>query len=143
MFNFSTDGKRINLEDRETLLFNQTIQNFYSSLASVFGYFTQKVAELISCYDMRALSIREFAKIDSVFGEMIDIVDNRLKIKEKLENSISCKDTQINNHIISLVSCFNDRLCFKKMRELRLQTNKGKQHIFINFTSNRVYLGLP
>lgn len=124
--NFSPDGKRLNIEDRETLLFNQTIQNFCTSLSSVFDYFSERVAELTLCCDRHTLSIRQFLKIDSVFGEMLDIVGNQLKVQEKLENSVPCKDTQINNHLTSLVSPFNDSLNLKKMRELRVQTNKGK-----------------
>lgn len=112
-------------EMKESATLTGAIQNFYSLLTSVTQLFCDKTVDLIAVYNIKTMSIRQFAKVNTVLQEAIKIFTIDLKSHEKLICTSHFDDEKLRVKLLQLPAVFNSKSTLNQMEDLKLGYERG------------------
>ena len=103
-----------------------TIQSFYSLLGSVIELFCDKTVDILSLFNAKILSVRQFSKLSILFEETIKIFNVDLKSHEQLICNSNFDDEKTKIQLLQFPSIFNSKSALNQMEDLKLGYERGR-----------------
>jgi len=107
---------------------NETVQEFYLTLAMIFKYFNDRLAEVINLRNNENITLQQFTKLVKVFDHITNYFQNDLQINEKLNSWIVSDKEGIRKPLIKLTSSLSDKITISPTQNLFIQLQRD----FIN-----------
>lgn len=107
---------------------NETVQEFYLTLAMIFKYFNDRLAEIIALRNNENMSLQQFTQMVKVFEYITNYFQNDLQLNEKLNSWIVSDKESIRKPLQRLVAGLSDKITISPTQNLFIQL----QREFIN-----------
>lgn len=107
---------------------NETVQEFYLTLAMIFKYFDDRMTEVINIRSFENISIQQFTQLVGVFERIIDYFHNTLQIEERLNSWIVSDKESIKKPLLRLVSSLSDKITISPIQTLMIEIERGINH---------------
>jgi len=107
---------------------NETVQEFYLTLAMIFKYFNDRLAEVISLRNNENITLKQFGKLVKVFDHITNYFQNDLQLNEKLNAWIVSDKESIRKPLLKLTSSLSDKITISPTQNLFIQLQRD----FIN-----------
>jgi len=104
---------------------NETVQEFYLTLAMIFKYFHDRLAEIVALRNNENISLQQFAQMVKVFEYITNYFQNDLQLNEKLNSWVVSDKESIRKPLIRLVSGLSDKITISPTQNLFIQLQRG------------------
>lgn len=105
---------------------NETVQEFYLTLAMVFKYFNDRLAEVINLRTTDNITIQQFTKMVHVFEQITDYFHSTLHLEEKLNSWIESDKDSIKKPLQRLVATLSDKITVSPIQSLMIEWQRSK-----------------
>ena len=118
------------LDNKSMKDLNETVQEFYLTLAMIFKYFNDRLAEVINLRSTDNISVKQFTKLVTVFEYITNYFQGTLQIDEKLNSWIVSDKEGIKKPLLRLVSSLSDKITLSPTQTLIIEIERSKTSLW-------------